>query len=585
MNRQLNKWLILFIIMSLLLVYSVARTFFGDPHINTDDALITNIYAKHFAESGTLYYNTHEKPVDGYTSFLDVLFKAFLYRFFFTDIVKAGLFASLLYHLLLLLSLSFFLFKIIYIYTKEKTDIPKYYEFFIALTGLSAFFLSDTIVDATMTYLETPLFLLAGFWAVYLLPINQIKKIFHGLFLLALIALTLTRPEGFLIAIILIVAYILIARFHLKQKTLQFNIAIIIAFFIILIIYFTWRIATFGYWAPNTYYAKTSALRRYEIIDGLQYLLAYGKHSIINIIKILFMLLMPLLSLLPRWSAPSARIKYSIIWIIMSVSLLATIYSGGDCYYESSRFLALPLILSLVGALYAIIHIHGRIKIVILVFLIIITVGDVVYNTKNSITIPQKYFFKVHHLFKADTNWLLKKVECQRQGIKKLAEIFPNVRVAQSDYQIFKLYADKINVIDLHGLNNKTIAHQKRLGHVLWGKYRHQNGIDVNADIWIFGFKNPNRESWVRYTISEVLEEEQLFKKFVGYESLLRVDHVKAITKNYRLASIPMCNDEKGSIYLNFLIRHDMVDKVKDDDFVMISKYKAGEQIYGSQQT
>ena len=46
-------------------------------------------------------------------------------------------------------------------------------------------------------------------------------------------------------------------------------------------------------------------------------------------------------------------------------------------------------------------------------------------------------------------------VECERQGIKKMAEKFPNAKVAQSDYQIFKLYADKINVIDLHGLNNK----------------------------------------------------------------------------------------------------------------------------------
>jgi hypothetical protein len=558
-KKTLEKFIFI-IVITILLLYSVSRTFLNSNLIFGDDSSITNVYARHFAETGKFYYNNPEKPIDGFTSTLDVMIKSLIYKFFIHDIIKASIAATLMYHLMLLLSLTFFIFRL----AVSNNGFNNIFNYLVIGLGLFVIFFNEIIVASSMSYLETSLFILLGFWAVYMLPIKQEKTIKHILFFLILILLSLSRPEGIVMSVVLITAYIILARSYFKSnKTTIYNVIILSAlYFILLVIYLVLRIKTFGYWAPNPYFAKTSSNRINEIIDGLDYIKTVIMYFS-NFLRFILLLIMPFLAIFSKWKDITERSRYIIFSLISLIMVLVTIYSGGDCYYNSSRMLALPFVLSLAGYFYLIKNTNWKIRIVIISLLIIAALGDFIYDPITNIPSITKLFSK--------DNEIIDRYNSEYIGVKKLSEKLPNIKVAQSDFQKFKLYAaDNIEVIDLHGLNNQEIAHQNWQEHVLWGKSSYQNGIDANAEIWIFGYIVISDETWTNRSLSDIMNNEELFDKFVGKGDPLYSNQAEKMKNNYILASIPIYyfNVRK---YLNFLIRKDVSAKVRSDDFILLS--------------
>ena len=90
----------------------------------------------------------------------------------------------------------------------------------------------------------------------------------------ALFAATLTRPEGFGIAVIILAAMTVLSATRAQQRR---AVAMAITYGLAFAVYFAWRYATFGYPLPNTFYAKTGGGPA-QYWRGFVYLAYFGLH-------------------------------------------------------------------------------------------------------------------------------------------------------------------------------------------------------------------------------------------------------------------------------------------------------------------
>lgn len=383
-----------------------------------------------------------------------------------------------------------------------------------------------------------------------------------------LCALVLIRPEGFLVAGVLLIVYAINIRSRiLRARPAVFNIAMISGFIVLSALYLSWRIQTFGYWAPNTYYAKIHPLGVNVVVAGLKFLLAFRKLSVVNLPKLLFILLMPCLFFSKKWDNDFSRNKYLIISVVALVSLLGAVYSGGDVYWDSSRLIALPLVLSVIGSLYAVSKLAGKLRYFLLAFLILITAGDFKRLGISSVCYSAtKGIFDVPGILNEDKNYILRHAKLERLAIQKFVNKLPaKAKFCHTDYQRFKLFADDIEAIDLRGLNNKEIAHEIHSYCGPAGNLDINYGLHANPEIWAMGWHNPNRNSWMGLNTAKLLSDEERRKYFPE-------DIKQKISRRYKLASFLMYVDEYGPAYFNFWVRNDIADLLRNDDFVTISQ-------------
>jgi hypothetical protein len=204
-----------------------------------DDAYISYRYAGNLASGNGLVFNPGER-VEGYSNFLYVLLIA--PAFFLTGgqtiyWVSVGL--NLLLALATLVAVQRFL--------KRRHGEQ------LAAAGAVVLSLSPPLWVAVASGMETPLVLLVqvGVWiAVTTLAESPGWRRAVGLGLLLVVSL-LARADGFLIGMIAIVYLLLRSR---TRAALQAGCLLAAA----AVPYFMWRYSYYGYFLPNTYYAKVS---------------------------------------------------------------------------------------------------------------------------------------------------------------------------------------------------------------------------------------------------------------------------------------------------------------------------------------
>jgi hypothetical protein len=127
--------------------------------------------------------------------------------------------------------------------------------------------------------------------------------------------------------------------------------------------------------------------------------------------------------------------------------------------------------------------------------------------------------------------------------------------LSQTDFQRLKYFVDDARVIDLHGLNTAWIAHRPRTEPVRYGKFRHELGLEVRAEVWVYGHRlGSHHVPMAVVPMAALLADPAAYERFVGYGAPAHVHDAMAAA--YLPASIAECG-----AYFNFLVRRDLGER------------------------
>ncbi|MDI6765311.1 MAG: hypothetical protein QME52_00540 [Bacteroidota bacterium] len=223
-----------------------------------DDAFITFRYAKNLVNGLGLVYNAVER-VEGYTNFLWTLIIALGMKLGFDPVPFSTTLGICFYvcNLLLFIYLS---------WKFRSTGKGRY--LFIPLTAIVLCVHRDFSAYAT-SGLETSMFTFlvsAGFALLLFADSNKRMFIAGCIFVLAM----MTRPDGFLF-LTASVFYLFIT----KEKPLKSIVYFMLPSAVIFLPYWLWRYNYYGFFFPNTFYAKSIDLPYYS--QGFEYAYLYLK--------------------------------------------------------------------------------------------------------------------------------------------------------------------------------------------------------------------------------------------------------------------------------------------------------------------
>jgi hypothetical protein len=221
-----------------------------------DDAFISFRYAKNLVDGFGLVYNAGER-VEGYTNFLWTIFIALGMKLHIDPVPFSATLGLIFYTCTLLL----FIFS-----SWKHKDINSKYFFFIPLTALALSVHRDFNVYAT-SGLETSMFtFLVSLGFVLLLHSKKLMSLFCAGIIC--VFMMMTRPDGAIFTAASII-YLILTRQRRIKEIFYFLLPSIIIF----IPYWFWRYDYYGFFFPNTFYAKSIALPYYT--QGLKYTLLY----------------------------------------------------------------------------------------------------------------------------------------------------------------------------------------------------------------------------------------------------------------------------------------------------------------------
>jgi len=269
-----------------------------------DDAYITYRYSKNLANGLGFVFNEGER-VEGYTNFLWLNILSGFYKLGADIVITSKILGAASGILVLVLTYLM---------------VIKYYgsNNFIGL--LPPIYLASTpsFVAWSVSGLETTLFTLLLTAGMLFFVTESEKKCPFPWSAIFMVLAGMTRPEGVLL--FFITSLFVICRWSSDKSRVTYDIHWFIAFFIIAIPYMTWRWSYFGYFLPNTFYAKTGK-GLIQFLGGVLYTTAgIRKHG-----GLLFFLV----ALLPAiWGPFKTKGKYFAAVIV--VFMFYNIYKGHD---------------------------------------------------------------------------------------------------------------------------------------------------------------------------------------------------------------------------------------------------------------
>lgn len=520
------------LLLTLVLAGSVAVfTLAGQMPGNIDDAFIVLVYARHLLESGSVYWNFADGLVDGFTSPLDLAVKALAIRFFPRDPIEVAWWVALGFDLLAVAAATL----ACRVAARENSKTARR-DWLLATAGAVAVAGSAGLAIGTAFMLETPLYVALALISLVCWPPGESPRRLAG-WGLALGVLSLARPEGSVIAIALLGLHA--AETNGGRRLRQIAPPAIV-FAAVSGGYAIWHRATFGYFAPNTYYAKASASLLNELRDGVRYVLAHGG-SFAVLVQLVALVAMPFVASAGMWEDEAARKRFLRITVASAVSLAVVVFGGGDSY-RGARFLALPAVLATVGTAIAAARGKAVLRWAAGATLGVVAIGEMVPLVTEA---GSKIAF-------ARAVWPLdaRPFECERQVVEKISAALPAAVVIQTDYQRIKYFADGLRVVDLTGLNDKARAHVPVDGPVRFGKYDSADGPRVLGDIWFFGSRaGMDPLAITAVPLGRMLREPRQYKHFIDRRpTAAEIAHAEA----YLPASSPVCGH-----YFNFLVKRD----------------------------
>jgi len=313
------------------------------PSVGIDDANIFLNYARHFSRGEGFVYNTNGEHVEGFTSLLWVLVCAGFYC------ISAHPETLLIFFLLLLTSLAVTL-----VYEEIKKDVDQLNHHFcskyffplysISVASIAPSFLTWSVLSLMENGMWNFIFISITILILQSFQQQNIGNSKKAILLILAAFLIIARPEGFAWAIIFS-ALICWSRFKYGKNfyfgILFFSVAFATA---AMLVYF--RLHYFGYPLPNTYYAKVSHDKIYNIGEGSKYALSFitGYHPLIT----LFMTILIVTTLRNinfkifkkenSFSGEEIVLnRIFIVSVIITASILLPLVTGGD-HFGGFRF-------------------------------------------------------------------------------------------------------------------------------------------------------------------------------------------------------------------------------------------------------
>lgn len=507
-------------------------SFAGARPANLDDAFIVLVYARHLLSDLSLSWNAGDGPVEGFTSPLDLLVKAFALIASPADPIRATFRLNVALHAALPLLAA----ATAVLAAKGR---PFATRFLAALAAGLLAATSPALAEGASFLLEAPLvaFTLTALAAYGGLAEAPRPWVLATLAILAAMA----RPEGLPLAAGLLALPAL--RPSGRQAALRG--ALLAGGTVALL--FALRFVVFGEFVPNTYFAKSSTSRLLEARDGLSYVLTYVREGPPGSRFLPLLALLPALALAPGWSCSWARLRFALLSGLAVSSVGLIVLAGGDSY-GGGRFLAGSLSLAFVALTFALADTTGLARGVALSVAMLVLAGPIEVSLREA---------EARRALIRDT-WPVRHehFECDRQIARSLEALLGTGTVAQSDYQKLKYFADGLRVVDLQGLNDRAIAHEPWPGPVRWGKYRHAHGVREAAPIWIFGYRTELHETPLADAgIERALTDEAVWSRHIGYAP--EGADAEAIRRLYAAASLPVCGK-----YFDVLVRRDVAQEL-----------------------
>lgn len=225
-----------------------------------DDSYITFRYAENLAQGHGFRYNAGGERVEGFTSFLWLVILAGV-RWLGLDVVRVGQGLSMLCALLTLAMVLKWLSEI-------KNEVVFLLTGALLLESMGAYVFWAT--EALETHLFAGLIVSASYVALAN-PLTRRRAVLLGVLL---VLCGMARPEGALVAAVLFGALLLA---HRSDRAILAIVARAVAVFGVLGgAYFLWRLSYFHFLLPNTFYAKVGSNPR-QVFTGIRHVFEFTK--------------------------------------------------------------------------------------------------------------------------------------------------------------------------------------------------------------------------------------------------------------------------------------------------------------------
>lgn len=417
-----------------------------------DDSYITFRYVKNFTDGHGLVFNIGDK-VEGYTCFLWVIILS-LIKLLGINFISASQTLGIISSLFTL----FVIYRISHdIFPKQKDP---YYNFTFNFIAVLLTLSNGAFAYWTVSGMETGLFGFLTTLGIYIyLKENRSHKNRIPFSSLIFLLASLTRPEGNLIFAITIfhktITTLRSRRIDKPESSIVIrsnnffnrnNILWLLIYIIPGIVYMLWRYSYYGYWLPNTFYAKTGTTLEY-FGTGLDYFMEFAK--IYGIYGILI-----ILTLLNLYSRDYFN-EYLYLILLFFIFSIYVIFIGGDVLRPGRFFVPLmPVFYILVqeSIHQILIYFEKRASIKnLLIIGIIFTLALSYYTYKDQFDQIKKY--------SELENGLVDKMKLSGTWLKnKAVAAGRTLTVAATTIGAVSYYSDA-DIIDVLGLTDKVIAH------------------------------------------------------------------------------------------------------------------------------
>jgi hypothetical protein len=500
-----------------------------------DDGFITLVYARHFAETGRIFWNTDAPSVDGFTSVLDMVTKAFAIRLFPADPVMDA------HALAIVLDLGAVVVGCALAFWAARA--AGGLGTLTAALGALAFGANLALAEGTSYLLETPLYTLLALAALGLVLFGDAaaSRARQGAIAVVLILLALARPEGGPLALVLGLALACAPGGRRAVAPVVGLVAGIVA-------YYTWHRVHYGYLAPNAYYAKTSDLRWNEVKDGFAYVVDYSA-GLRGVALLLVVATLPVAFMPAAWKDRAARRRFAIGGACTLVALAEVIWEGGDSY-PGGRFLAVPVALGVAALAVGASGLAGSWGAVAIVPL-------AVFFVEGARHVVPHFGLRLERI----ARWPERldddpRMACEAQLARVLV---PRIAtLAESDFQRIKWHADGIRVIDLVGLNDAARAHAPHARPNRWGKFDVRGVLETHADVLALGLSFAAYEPSALFSMSQIVSDPERTRKYIGISLPQGVRD--RLVEEYRPLSVPVC----GAYHFNLFVRNDVAERFAD---------------------
>lgn len=489
-----------------------------------DDAYIFLRYAENIVNGYGFVWNIHEAPVEGYTSFL-YLVVLIMAKFLSIDLESFAIILGIL-----TAALTLYYVFLIYVHLYDKILSKKYSIIFslIILTISPAYLFWSAAGMETSFY---SMFLVMTLY--YFLTLSDknlnifLKGILFGL-------LCVIRFEAVLFFIAAFYYLVKKDKSTFKIKISYNTVLFVTGFALIFGTYFIWRWIYFGYFLPNTFYAKTGGGFQ-QIVGGFLYIIeAFRSFYGFGWIPIFLIFLFFKIDMITKQTL--------FLFSIGIISLITTIFIGGDHFYYG-RFVipVLPLLFVLfppvfdrfllMSLKYVKLKPANTVIILFLIITVLLIFKPVYQETfggiKNLVDGEKEILVVYDQSVTTDIIYWQHGFIIMGKTLNKIA--------SQNDYiaavPIGAIgYFSKINVIDMVGLVDPVIAHEIfspdavrkwTPGHTKGdGRYilsRKPEYIQLTDYLTRKPLEKPHRRSTQFVSVREIWESEEFHRDYVFY--------------------------------------------------------------------